>query len=157
MLAVLFVAIGAPKAHAETYDANFTCNNPCTSTPTSPGVTFVTVPGSTDLLSVTWELNTYTSPTFQLTDPAGRPTDTFDWSADVFTEGGASEFNIFDLTTGEFTAAILGFPVGGVFLVDFGGLTLSPTAATPEPSSLLLLGTGLLGLAPFIRSRFARR
>jgi hypothetical protein len=35
-------------------------------------------------------------------------------------------------------------------------LVADPTAPTPEPSSLLLLGSGLLGFAPFLRRKFAR-
>ncbi len=31
-----------------------------------------------------------------------------------------------------------------------------PSSATPEPSTLLLLGSGLLGVAPFVRRGFAR-
>jgi hypothetical protein len=50
-----------------------------------------------------------------------------------------------------------GFPVLSQYSrFAFTSGSSTPVAVTPEPSSLLLFGTGLLGLAPFVRRRFAR-
>lgn len=45
---------------------------------------------------------------------------------------------------------------GDSLTVDIGGSVTTPPAATPEPSSLALLGSGVLGLAGVVRRRMRR-
>ena len=55
----------------------------------------------------------------------------------------------------EYTIVLSAFPTSGVNNDPSVSIDLLPTSPTPEPSSLLLLGTGLLGLA-FVAFRRAK-
>ncbi len=62
--------------------------------------------------------------------------------------------------TGEFAGASGSGSIAGVIGADstaFGSGIVSAAAITPEPASIGLFGTGLLGLATFARNKLARR
>ncbi len=60
-----------------------------------------------------------------------------------------------DFVAGLNTITLVDFNLGGAAAVDYSG-TLHGTAVTPEPTSLFLLGSGILCLAIFTRGSFFR-
>jgi hypothetical protein len=72
------------------------------------------------------------------------------WNEDSFT---------FTATSASETLSFLavGTPSGVPPMTLLDGVTLSETAPVPEPGSLALLSTGLIGLGGFVRSRFSKR
>ena len=61
------------------------------------------------------------------------------------------------LTTGPVTFTITGTPTGDLTTTGevLGPVTAPSTSVTPEPSSIALFGTDLLGIAGVVRKRFA--
>jgi PEP-CTERM motif len=71
----------------------------------------------------------------------------------VTAPGTYTDFTFSFTGTGSDTLAFLADTNNGFFHVDDVSVVANGAAATPEPSSLLLLGTGLLGLWPLARRR----
>ncbi len=148
VLAVLFVAIGAPNAHADTFPATFTCTGTCVSVPTAPDVSFP----SPTTLTENW--NTFTFAVGLLSGSA--PSDAYIWQnqlAPVPTIPGtlSVSFLIFDTTRGSTSGA--GFFVASALSPQLDSGVLS--FAVPEPSSVALMLAGI-GFLRVMRKRFAQ-
>lgn len=130
---LLFAAIGAPNAHADSYTPTFTCTGTCAYLPTAPDVSFP-APVTVDV--------TYDSTLFVITLASGdSPSDAYDWTA---YESGVLpvDFGIDDTTTGDVES--VGVMSKSPTLAEEGTLTF----AAPEPGSfaLMLVGVGIVFL-----------
>src|ERR1700683_4428494 len=166
VIVLLFVAVGAPNAHAGSVKWTFSSASATFSDPYPPGTDTIT--GSFIFNSATMSLSnasiTLTGPVF----------------AGTYTEAGPTSISCLCLAIGNFGPDSVGIVFSELFtssspvpLLDItisnGSTTLAYTqtnycpgcvtgtavptsvAATPEPSSLFLFGTSLLGLVPFRR------
>lgn len=141
---LLISAIGAPRAHADSYNPTFTCSGTCVSIPTAPAVSF---PAPTTITE-TWD-----SLVFTITLPAGDlPTDMYQWTVDAKNTNSVTA-TILDQRTLDrpFDQLLMPPPIA---TLDYGSLTFT-LVATPEPptGSLMLVGIGLVLL---LRKRNSR-
>jgi hypothetical protein len=108
----------------------------------------------------------FSNSTLHITDTTFQPTQETGWVA-TFTDPTFNSFRQIDNTlaglTFSFSGNVLtvnfaGFASevdGNVGTADVSLFTLGAVAATPEPSSFVLLGTGLCGLGTFLRRKIA--
>jgi hypothetical protein len=150
ILALLLVAIGAPNARAGSIKYTFTGAGKWTGT----HFTYVSTAGylsygetvvPTDGLAVLFGMDPTVLTSIQFVSPTV-----------ILGSGG------YDFLAAETGTYNIGAPGIYKFYNSYdgdtfqGSLVISNSTTTPEPSSLLLFGTGLLGLAPIRRKLFGR-
>jgi hypothetical protein len=162
IIALLFAAIGAPNAHADSYDPLFSCTaaiNGCTTTgsngvPLFPSAAPVSFPAPT--LIVTMDGASFAF-SFQST---ARYSDNYTWSMYELFQYVPGTYavgmTITDSTFPSFSMDLVSVTIPNVLnpddLFKSGDLTFLPTS-TPEPSSIALMLAGI-GLVLVIRKRF---
>jgi hypothetical protein len=136
ILAVLFVAIGVPSSHADSYTPVFTCG-PCTSAlPTAPDVSFA-APSTID---ITWENTLFV---FSLTSFDPEIVVTWEGSTPFLAQSGTASFTLFLFN--DDSPFVYQVDSGGNCLNcnvhDSGTLSFASADApsTPEPSSVVLM------------------
>jgi hypothetical protein len=162
ILAILFVALGAPNSHADSFAPIFTCVD-CASTPTAPDVSFP----APITIDVTWE-NTL----FVFSLPSAQPTDFYTWMGVTPPGPSQSGFASFTINDGMPGVPLVPISVVAPFLFQLddnnnclncdvegsGRLQFAPAVApsVPEPSSVVLMLAGIGFLLVAMPKRLAQ-